>query len=165
MSESFGFEGFKGFFIQDDQKIINKILYGVEKFDKKHNKITLVTLRFSNLEYKKLKNFDKFSKATVDLLHLINKYGKKPRLRNEVIVHLVNDQLQMIEKDKYGMYQIYCNVNLFNPLDSSSILSKKTLNKRTIEKLPNEILSIDKQENESRIEAFYQENNILQKKF
>ena len=164
MSESFGFEGFKGFFIQDDQKIINKILYGVEKFDKKDNKITLVTLRFSNLEYKKLKNFDKLSKATVDLLHLINKYGKKYRLRNEVIVHLVNDQLQMIEKDKCGMYQIYCNINLFNPLDNSSILSKKTLNKRTIEKLPNEILSIDKQENESRIEAFSQENNILQKK-
>ena len=112
MSESFGFEGCKGFFIQDDQKIINKILYGVEKFDKKDNKITLVTLRFSNLEYKKLKNFDKLSKATVDLLHLINKYGKKHRLRNEVIVYLVNDQLQMIEKDKCGMYQIYCNINL-----------------------------------------------------
>ena len=47
MFYSFGFEGFKEFVIQDDQKIINKIFYGVEKFDKKDNKITLVTLRFS----------------------------------------------------------------------------------------------------------------------
>ena len=51
MFDSFGFEGFKEFVIQDDQKIINKIFYGVEKFDKKDNKITLVTLRFSIPKY------------------------------------------------------------------------------------------------------------------
>ena len=66
-----------------------------------------MTLRFSIPEYKKLKNFDKLSKTSVDLLHLINKYGKTHRLRNEVIVHLVDDQLQMIEKHTCGMYQIY----------------------------------------------------------
>ena len=52
---SFVFEAFKEFLIQDDQKIINKIFYGVEKFKKKDNKITLVTLRFSIREYKKLR--------------------------------------------------------------------------------------------------------------
>ena len=51
MFDSFGFEGFKEFVIQDDQKIINNIFYGVEKFDKKDNKITLVTLRFSIPKY------------------------------------------------------------------------------------------------------------------
>ena len=72
MFDSLGFEGFKEFVIQDDQKIINKIFYGVENFDKKDNKITLVTLRFSIPEYKKLKNLDKLSKTAVYLLHLIN---------------------------------------------------------------------------------------------
>ena len=67
-----------------------------------------MTLRFSICEYKKLKNFDKLSETTVDLLHLINEYGKKHRLRNKVIVHLVDDQLQIIEKKNV------CNVsNLF----------------------------------------------------
>ena len=66
-----------------------------------------MTLRFSIPEYKKLKNFDKLIKTSVDLLHLINKYGKTQRLRNEVIVHLVDDQLQTIEKHTCGMYQIY----------------------------------------------------------
>ena len=75
--DHFGFEGFKEFVIQDDQKIINKIFYGVQKFDKKDNQITLVTLKFSIPEYKKLKSFDKLSETTVDLLHLINEYGKK----------------------------------------------------------------------------------------
>ena len=77
MFDSFGFEGFKEFVIQDDQTIINKIFYGVEKFDKKDNKITLVTLRFSIVEYRKLNNFYKLSKTTDDLMPMINEYGKK----------------------------------------------------------------------------------------
>ena len=52
MFDSFGFEGFKEFVTQDDQKIIKTIFYGVEKFDKKENKITLGTIRFSIPEYK-----------------------------------------------------------------------------------------------------------------
>ena len=75
--ERFSFKGFQEFVIQNDQKIIYNIFYGVEKFYKNDIKIILVTLRCSILEYKKLKNFDKLSKTTVDLLHLINKYGKK----------------------------------------------------------------------------------------
>ena len=75
-----------------------------------------MTLRFSIPEHKKLKIFDKLSETTVDLLHLINEYGKK-RLRNEFILHLVDDQLQMVEKDTCGMYQIYLCVTLFNLLD------------------------------------------------
>ena len=39
---------------QDDQKIINRVFYGAEKFDKKGNKMTLVTVRFSILEYNKI---------------------------------------------------------------------------------------------------------------
>ena len=58
------------------------------------------------------------------------------------------------------MYQIYFYVNLFNPLENSSIISKKSLNKRTIEKLLNEILSTDSHENENRIEQFVKEDNI-----
>ena len=54
---------------------------------------------------------------------------KKHRLKNEVIVHLVDNQLQMIEKDTCGMYQIYFYINLFSPLENSSIISEKGLNK------------------------------------
>ena len=68
------------------------------------------------------------TKTTVDLLHLIHEYGKKHSLRNEVIVHLVDDHLQMIEKDTCGMHQIYFYVNLFNPLENCGILSEKNLN-------------------------------------
>ena len=59
-------------------------------------------------------------------------------------IHSVNDQLHMIEKDTCEMFQIYFYINLFNPLDSSSILNQKNVNKRTIEKLLNEILPTGK---------------------
>ena len=52
---SFGFEGFKTFILQDNQKILNKTLHGIEKFDKNDNKITLTTLRFSMQEYEMMK--------------------------------------------------------------------------------------------------------------
>ena len=60
------------------------------------------------------------------------------------------------------MYQIYFYVNLFNPLENTSIISQKSLNKRTIEKLLNEILSTDRQENENRMEQFAEKNDIQQ---
>ena len=51
---SFGLERFKEF-IFNDRNILNKILYGIQKFDKKDNKITLITLKFSMLEYEKIR--------------------------------------------------------------------------------------------------------------
>ena len=157
---SFGFQGFKEFILQDDQKILNKVLYGIKKVNEKDNKVTLITLKFSMQEYEKIKNKNRLSETTIDLLDLMYKSGKKHNLRNEVIVHLVDDQLQMIERDTCGMYQIYFYVNLFNPLENSSIIIEKILNKRTIEELLNEILSTDRQENENRRKQFAEENYI-----
>ena len=52
--DSFRFEGFKEFILDNDRNILNKIFYGTEKFDKKDNKITQITLKFSMLEYEKI---------------------------------------------------------------------------------------------------------------
>ena len=111
-------------------------------------------------EYEKIKHKNRLSETTIDLLHLKNEYKKKHDLKDEIIVHLVDNRLQMIEKDTCGMYQIYFYVNLFNPLENSSIINEKILNKQTNEKLLNEILSTDKQENENRIEQFTKESDI-----
>ena len=58
------------------------------------------------------------------------------------------------------MYQIYFYVNLFKPLENSTIINKKILKKRTIEKFLNEVLSTDRQVNENRIEQFTEESDI-----
>ena len=94
--------------------MIKIILYGNEILNKKDNKITLITLNFSMLEYE-----NRLTDTVIDLLHLINKFGKLHKLKNKVTLDFGNDQLQMIEKDKCGMYQLYFYVNLFNPLSLS----------------------------------------------
>ena len=45
-------------------------------------------------EYEKIKNTNRLSTTTQDLLHLMNKFRKKHNLKNEVMVHFVDDQLQ-----------------------------------------------------------------------
>ena len=74
---SFGFDGFKEFFLQDDKKTLNKILYRIKKFEaaKKDSKITVITLTFSMEEYKKLKTLNRLSETMQDMLHFINKFG------------------------------------------------------------------------------------------
>ena len=45
-------------------------------------------------EYEKIKNANRLSTTTQDLLHLMNEFRKKHNLKNEVMVHFVDDQLQ-----------------------------------------------------------------------
>ena len=136
------------------------IVYGIEKFDQKDNKTALITLKFSTLEYEKIRKKNRSTDTAIDLLHLINKFEKSHKLKNEATLHFVDDQLQMVEKDTCGMYQLYFYVNLFNPLEDSSFVNEKSLSKQTIEKLLNEILTTDRHENERKIEKFADENDI-----
>ena len=79
--------------------------------------------------------------TAIDLLHLINELEKLNKLKNEVTLHFVDDQQQMSEKDTCRMYQLYFYVNLFNPLEDSSIINEKSLSEKTTEKLLSEILT------------------------
>ena len=81
--------------------MLNKILYGIKKFEKKkkNKKVTIITLTFSIIKYEKTKNGNRLSITTKDLLHLMNESGEKHNLKNEVTVHFVDDQLQKTESD------------------------------------------------------------------
>ena len=50
---------------------------------------------------------------------------------------------------------------LFKPLEKSNIINENVSNRKTTEKLLNEILSTVKQENKNRIENFIEEINIV----
>lgn len=94
--DSFEISEFKEFIVQDNKKILNKILFS--------NKVTLITLKLSIHKYGKMKNFNMLSPTIINILHLVKEYAKKHKLKNKLIVHLVNE---MIEKDTFGMYQLY----------------------------------------------------------
>ena len=45
--DSFGFDGLKGFIIQDDKQIVNKILLGLKQMNRSDQKITLCKIIFN----------------------------------------------------------------------------------------------------------------------
>ena len=105
--DSFGFDGFKDFFLQDVKKTLNKIIYRIKKFEaaKKDSKITVITLTFSMEEYKKLKTLNRLSETTQDILHFMNKFGKLYNLKEVVREHFADDQLQKTETDTCGVFK------------------------------------------------------------
>ena len=46
-------------------------------------------------EHENIKNMNGLSETAIDLLHLMNEYGKKHKLKDEFTVHLVDDKLQI----------------------------------------------------------------------
>ena len=112
------------------------------------------------IEFEKIRNGHRLTPTAQDLLHLMNEFGKLHKIKDIVKVHLINDQLQKIETDTCGIFQLYFYFNLFMPFENSSIINDKKLSKSTIEKLLNEIFSLDRSMNEESVEKLAEEKNI-----
>ena len=162
--DSFGFTGFQKFVIDNDIRILNKILFGIQKFKKKDQKITIISLKFSMKEYEKIKTGHRLRPTTQDLLHLIYEYGRLHNIKDFVTIYSVDNQLQRIETDACGIFQLYFYYNLFAPFENSSIVEDNKLTWRTIEKLLNEIFSLDRDQNEQIVERFTKEKDIRRMK-
>ena len=157
---SFGFEGFKNFIVDNDKKVLNKVLFGLHKFEKSDRKITLISLRFSMLQYEKIKDTKQLKTTTQDLLHLMYEFGKLHNIDDEITAFSLDDQLQRIDTGTCGIFQIYFYYNLFNPLNDSKIVKHKLLTKHTIESLLNELFSLNQEQNEKLVQQFAQQHNI-----
>ena len=104
--DSYGFLGFTVFIEQDDGDIINKILYNTKKFIKKDNIVTLVTVTFSRKNCEKLNQNEvlKLSSTAADLFQLINEFAALNKIKDEIISHFIDDQLQKETSDTYRMF-------------------------------------------------------------
>ena len=51
-------------------------------------------LKFSMIEYEKIRHGHRLTPTAQDLLHLMNEFGKLHKIKDIVKVHLINDQLQ-----------------------------------------------------------------------
>ena len=87
-------------------------------------------------------------------------FGKLHNIKNEINVFSLDDQLQKIETDTCGIFQLYFYYNLFNPLKNSSIIDNSSISKHSIEKLLNEIFSLNKDQNENVVTQFALKHNI-----
>ena len=110
--DSFGIEGLKNLIKQDNKKIIDKILNGIEKMtrtDKKLTLVTLVNITFSMDVYKNLnKNeLNSLRDTALDLFDFVQSFRSKLKIRRFVNLWLVEDQIQDLETVTSEIFQIY----------------------------------------------------------
>ena len=160
---SFRVDGLKSFIIQDDKKVIEKILLETEQSARTDNKITLVNIKFSLNACKNLtKNgLDNLSDTARDLFYFVQSFGDKLKLRDFVNLWVVEDRIQDIDSVTCGIFQIYLYDSLFNLDKNSKIQNKTKLNKKTIQILLNELFTLDnQQQNENIINKYSNEHEI-----
>ena len=76
----------KNFIIQDDQKVVEKILLRTEQLTRTDKKITSVNIKFSLNAYKNLsKNeLDNLSDAARNFFYFVQSFGDKLKIRDFV---------------------------------------------------------------------------------
>ena len=157
--DSFGLDGLKHFIIQDDRKIIDKILIGIEQMNKTDQKITLCKIKFNLGACKELlKNkIDSLSDTARDFFHFIQAFGIKLKLKSFVNIWMVEDRIQDLDSVTCGIFQLHFYENLFNPDKNSQIQNKSKLKKTIVETLLNELFSLYDKENEIKIKEYADE--------
>ena len=107
--DSFGLDGLKYFIIQDDRKIIDKILIGIEQMNKTDQKITLYKIKFNLVACKELskKEIDSLSDTARHFFYFIQASGIKLKLRSFVNIWVVEDRIQDLDSTTCGIFQLY----------------------------------------------------------
>ena len=73
---------------------------------------------------------------------------------------MLEDRVQDLNSAMCGIFQIYFYENLFNPEKNSSIQSETKLKQSTVEKLLNELFSLEDVENEKWMEEYADEIGV-----
>ena len=122
----FGLDGLKHFIIQDDKRMVDKILLGVEQMNRSDQKITLFKIKFNLGACKDLtkKEVDSLSDTARNIFYVIQAFGLKLNLRSFVNIWMVEDRIQDLDFSTCGIFQICFYDNLFNPDENSKIQSE-----------------------------------------
>ena len=159
---SFGIKGLKNFIVQDDGKIVTKVLKGVENLKEDKEQINLVNVNFVKISYLKLSEGKKvaLSETCTDFLHFLGSFAD---YENPSLIHLwlLEDPIQDISTNTCGYFQTFFYENLSFP-DSDSILHKrKRLTYDVIQSFFQELFTINTEQNEKIISHYIkQKNNI-----
>ena len=160
--DSFGLEGFKLFIVNNDQQIINQLLYNFGKCKIKSNeKLTLCSMKFCVETWEKMqqKTKSQLTETAQNFFHLLEQFAKLKKSRCMNILILEN-AVQNLKTATCGSFQLYFYKNLFDPDEKSKIINHKTLNKSTLQTIINEIFSTEIEENEYLIKNFNEEYNL-----
>ena len=141
---SFSIAGLKNFIVKNDEKIVQKVLKGVEDIKQDKTGLNLVNLKFSVNGYYELSDNKKLalSETAVDLFHFIENFARYEKQQN-LNVRVLEDPIQDLRTDTWGPFQRYFYGNLFFLDQSSELQEYKKLTKGAIHDFINAIFSVD----------------------
>ena len=158
--DSHGLDGFKYFTVDNDEKIIDKLLYNFKncKNDNANGNLKLCTMTFDSTIWDKMSDHKKsqLNETATYFFHLLYQFAKLKKT-NKMNIVIVENDLQELTSPTCGIFQLYSYKNLFDPSIRSTILEQKNLNATTIQLLLNEILTSEAPENERRVKLFKQD--------
>ena len=160
--DSFGIEGFKLFIVDNDQDIINELLYNFKKCEvKSTQKLKFCTMKFCVGMWQKMsqKRKDQLTDTAQNFFHLLEQFAKLKKTHCMNILILEN-QIQDLISLNCGQFQLYFYKNLFDPDEKSKILSHGTFNASTLETIINQIFLTNIDENEHIIKNFKEEYEL-----
>ena len=160
--DSLGIDGFKVFVVNNDEAIINDLLYNFKECKSKStHKIKLCTMRFCVMSWQKMsqKTKSQLTETAENLFHLMEQFAKLKKSQCMNILILEN-RVQNLLSSTCNLFQLYICKNLFDSDEKSRILDHQKLTKNTLETIINEFFSTDIIENEYRVKNFKEECNF-----
>ena len=108
--DSLGLEGFKFFIVDNDETVIDEILYNFKKckVSLPNQKLTLCTMKFSSDTWKKLVYAEKEQLTDVaqKLFGLLTEFPKLKKSK-EMSILILEHPVQEITKSTCGLFQLY----------------------------------------------------------
>ena len=136
-----GLDGFKVFVVNNQETVINELLYDFKRCESKSNKrLTLCLMKFCINTWRKMsqKTKSQLTETAQNLFHLMEQFAKLKNSQCMNITILENRVQDLLTAD-CGPFQLYFYKNLFDPEEKSKILHHQKLTKNTLETLINEI--------------------------
>ena len=161
--DSLGLESFKFFIADNDENIIDELLYNFKKCKVSlvNEKLTLCTMKFSINAWEKLPHTKKeqLTDTAQIFFYFLAQFAKLKRT-NDMNILIVEYPVQELTSSTCGLFRLYFYKNIFGPQEKSKIINHETLNKRAVEAILNEIFTTDVNENKQVIEKFKEEYNL-----
>ena len=158
--DSFRFAGFKQIIVDNNESLINKMLFNLEQFNKKDLESLIFSIESCN-KIKETSRLENLINTAKDFFHLLPEFAKlKKKQKKKMKIILLDEQPQQLTRNTCGIFQLYFCKNLFDPARNSKIINDEFLTKKTVTTLLNEIFSTNKESNGEKMKEFAKDNDL-----